>query len=361
MKANKNSPSTSGEAKKTKMKLGEIARYLGGELLGDTAVEVTGIAPIEDAKPGDLTFLANPKYGTFLNTTSASAVIVGLHDDITKCKISLIKHKNPYLAFARVLELFFGMQHEFPPGIHPTAILGKDAMLENGIHIGPHVVVEDRTKIGQNSTILAGCFIGADSEIGEKSLIYPNVIIRENVRIGKKAIIHSGAVIGSDGFGFARDGNKHHKIPQVGGVVIEDDVEIGANVTIDRATLGVTRIGKGSKIDNLVQIAHNVSIGENCVIAAQVGISGSTYIGDESVIAGQVGITGHIKLGKRVIVGAQSGVTKDVPEGTTVFGYPAREIHKTKRIEAHLSRLDLYVKRLKEVEQSLKKIQKNSP
>jgi UDP-3-O-[3-hydroxymyristoyl] glucosamine N-acyltransferase len=360
LKAGNYNFSTSKSTRKKKISLGEIARHLSGEVLGDAAVEVTGIASIEEAQPGDLTFLANPKYKNFLNTTSASAVIVGHNDDISKCKIPLIKHKNPYLAFAQVLELFFGTQHDFTTGIHPTAILGKDVVVEGGVHIGPHVVVENGTNLGQGATILAGCFIGANSEIGEKSLVYPNVIIRENVRIGKNVIIHSGAVIGSDGFGFAPDGVKYHKIPQVGGVVIEDDVEIGANTTVDRATLGVTRIGKGTKIDNLVQIAHNVNIGENCIIAGQVGISGSTQIGDESVIAGQVGMAGHIKIGKRVIVGAQSGVTKDVPEGTTVFGYPAREIHKTKRIEAHLSRLDIYVERLKEVERTLKKNQKNS-
>jgi UDP-3-O-[3-hydroxymyristoyl] glucosamine N-acyltransferase len=360
LKTDNQNSSTSDGTTKRKRNIGEIARYLGGEVVGDAAVEVAGIASIEEAKPGDLTFLANPKYRAFLNTTSASAIIVGPDDDVSKCQKPLIKHKNPYLAFARALELFFGSHYDFPADIHPTAILGKDVLVEEGVHIGPHVVVENGTKLRQGSTILAGCFVGADSEIGEKSLIYPNVTIRENVKIGKKVIIHSGAVIGSDGFGFARDGIRYHKIPQVGGVEIGDDVEIGANVTVDRATLGVTRIGKGTKIDNLVQIAHNVNIGENCIIAGQVGISGSTQIGDGSVIAGQVGMAGHIKIGKGVIVGAQSGVTKDVPDGTTVFGYPAREIHKTKRIEAHLSRLDLYVERLKEVEQALKKIQKNS-
>jgi UDP-3-O-[3-hydroxymyristoyl] glucosamine N-acyltransferase len=360
LKAGNYNSSTSKSTRKKKISLGEVARYLNGELSGDETIRITGVAAIEEAQAGDLTFLVNPKYIPFLSTTSASAVIVGQKTEIPKTTIPLIKHPNPYLAFARALELFREFSPDYPLGIHPTSVLGKDVVVESGVHIGPHVVVENGTKLGQNSTILAGCFIGANSKVGEKSLIYPNVTIRENVRIGKNVIIHSGAVIGSDGFGFARDGIKHYKIPQVGGVVVEDDVEIGANVTIDRATLGITRIGKGSKIDNLVQIAHNVNIGENCIIAAQVGISGSTYIGDESVIAGQVGMTGHIKIGKKVVVGAQSGVTKDVPDGTTVFGYPAREIHKTKRIEAHLSRLDLYVERLKEVERTLKKIQKNS-
>ncbi len=229
-----------------------------------------------------------------------------------------------------------------------------------GAHIGPRVVIENGAELGRNSVVLAGSFIGEGSAVGQDSLIYPNVTVRENVRIGKNVIIHSGAVIGSDGFGFVRDEKGHHKIPQVGAVEIEDDVEIGANVTIDRATLGVTRIGKGTKIDNLVQIAHNVHIGRNCIIAGQVGISGSTRVGDESVLAGQAGLVGHISIGKRVVIGAQSGVTKDFPDGTTIFGYPAREIHKAKRIEAHLSRMDLYVQRLREVERTLHEIKKNS-
>jgi UDP-3-O-[3-hydroxymyristoyl] glucosamine N-acyltransferase len=287
-------------------------------------------------------------------------VIVGFEIDVDQSTVPLIRHPNPYLAFARVLELFAGTGREYTEGIHRTAVVAKDSEIESGVCLGPWVVVENGAKIGPGVTILAGSLVGADSVIGENSLVYPNVTIRENVKIGKNVIIHSGAVIGSDGFGFARDGSRHHKIPQIGGVQIEDDVEIGANVTVDRATLGVTRIGRGTKIDNLVQIAHNVNIGENCIIAAQVGISGSTQIGDESILGGQVGVVGHLKIGKKVMVGAQSGVTKDVPDGTVVFGYPAREIHKTKRMKAHLSRMDLYVQRLKNLEAILKEMKGNA-
>ena len=338
--------------------LGEIASHVGGELSGDPAIRITGVAGIEEAREGDLTFLANPRYASFLGTTSASAVIVGRQTEVTGTKAALIRHPNPYLAFTRALELLTEVEKHYPPGIHPTAVLGEGVSTGEGVHLGPHVVIEKGAKLGRDAAILAGSFIGEGSSIGEGALIYPNVSIRENVEVGNRVIIHSGTVIGSDGFGFAREETGHHKIPQIGGVRIEDDVEIGANVAIDRATLGVTRIGRGTKIDNLVQIGHNVNIGENCIIVGQVGIGGSTKVGDQSVLAGQVGLVGHIKIGKGVVIGAQSGVTKDVPDGTTIFGYPAREIHKTKRIEAHLSRLDLYVERLKRLEKALEEIRK---
>jgi UDP-3-O-[3-hydroxymyristoyl] glucosamine N-acyltransferase len=341
--------------------LAQLSEYLEGELVGDPATRIRGVAAIEEAQSGELSFLANPKYAHFLKTTSASAVIVAKQTSAEGLKTSLIKHSNPYFAFARAVELFAGKRKVYPEGVHPTAVVGEGAGLEGGVHIGPRVVLENGVRLGRNSVVLAGTFIGADSSLGEGCLVYPNVTIRENVQIGKNVIIHCGAVIGSDGFGYAQEKGLHRKIPQIGGVKIEDDVEIGANVTIDRAALGVTRIGKGTKIDNLVQIGHNVNIGERCIIVAQVGIGGSTKIGDDAVLAGQAGLVGHINIGKRVVIGAQSGVTKDFPDGTTIFGYPAREIHKIKRIEAHLSRLDLYVQRLKEVEKKLKELGRTSP
>ena len=340
--------------------LAEVAEYLEGELVGDPATGIVGVAAIEDAQTGELTFLANPKYAPFLRTTSASAVIVGRDTNTEGIKIPLIRHANPYLAFARAVELFVDVKKVYPEAVHPTAVLAEDVNLEKGVHIGPYVVLDKGVRLKRNSTVLAGSFIGANSSVGEGSLVYPNVTIRENVEIGKKVIIHSGTVIGSDGFGYAKEKGIHRKVPQIGGVKIEDDVEIGANVTIDRAALGVTRIGRGSKIDNLVQIGHNVDIGKNCIIVGQVGISGSTRVGNDTILAGQVGLVGHIKIGNRVVIGAQSGVTKDVPDGTTIFGCPAREIHETKRIEAHLSRLDLYVQRLREVERTLKEMGKSS-
>lgn len=339
--------------------LADLAKHVRGDLVGDSTTLITGIAGIEDAQKGDLTFLANPKYSHFLKTTSASAVIVGKETKTEGINIPLILHPHPYFAFAKVMELFVDVRKTYSAGIHSTAILGERVKVEKGVHVGPHVVLEEGVWLQAYSMILAGSFVGANSIVGENSLIYPNVTIRESVEIGKNVIIHSGTVIGADGFGYVKEKGIHHKIPQIGGVMIEDDVEIGANVTIDRATLGMTRIGRGTKIDNLVQIGHNVEIGENCIIVAQVGISGSTKVGNDSILAGQVGTAGHIKIGNRVVIGAQSGVTKDVPDGTTIFGYPAREIRKTKRIEAHLSRFDLYVQRLKNLEKELKELQRS--
>jgi UDP-3-O-[3-hydroxymyristoyl] glucosamine N-acyltransferase len=335
-------------------KLEQIAGYLQGELVGDPSIEISGVAGIEEAQVGELTFLANPKYKAFLERTSASCVIVG--KEIEKAKVPLIRHPNPYLAFSRAMELFFETERKYPRSIHPTAVLGKGIKLGADVHLGPYVVVEDDVCLEQNVTVLAGSFVGSGSTVAENSLIYPRVTIRENTKVGKNVIIHPGTVIGSDGFGYAQEKGTHRKIPQMGKVIIEEDVEIGANVTIDRATLGATRIGRGTKIDNLVQIGHNVVIGENCIIVAQVGIGGSTKVGDSAILAGQVGLTGHINIGRGVVIGAQSGVTKDVPDNTTVFGYPAREIKKTKKIEACLSRLPEYIKRLKGIEEKLKHI-----
>ncbi len=347
-------------SQKRERDLGQIAEHIAGELAGDPSIKIRGVAGIEEAQEGDLTFLANPQYSAFLKSTSASAVIVSKEADVEGIKIPLIKHPNPYFAFVRAVELLVDTQKTYPESVHPTAVLAEEVKLEKGVHLGPHVVLEKGAWIKRGAAVLAGSFVGTGSMVEEGSLIYPNVTIRENVKIGKRVIIHSGTVIGSDGFGYAKEKGAHQKVPQIGGVRIEDDVEIGANVTIDRATLGVTRIGRGTKIDNLVQIGHNVDIGENCVIIAQVGIGGSTRIGNDVILAGQVGVVGHIKIGNRAVIGAQSGVTKDIPDDTTVFGYPAREIHKTKNIEAHLSRLDLYVQRLKEVERILKEMKSSS-
>ena len=340
--------------------LAQISEYLDGELVGDPTTKISGVAAIEEAQRGELSFLANPKYAHFLKTTSASAVIVAKDTSAEGIKTPLIKHANPHFAFARAVELFAGTTKGYPEGVHPTAVLAQDVKLEQGVHVGPHVVLENGVRLKCNSTVLTGSFIGADSSLGEGCLVYPNVTIRENVEIGKNVIIHSGTVIGSDGFGYAKERGVHRKVPQIGGVKIEDEVEIGANVTIDRAALGVTRIGKGTKIDNLVQIGHNVDIGERCIIVAQVGIGGSTKVGDDAVLAGQAGLVGHINIGKKVVIGAQSGVTKDIPDQTTAFGFPAREIRKARRIEAHLSRLDLYVQRLKQVERTLKEMGRTS-
>ena len=335
--------------------LEEIASLISGELIGDGSIRIKGIAGIEEAEPGELSFLANPVYRAYLEKTRASAVIVGR--EIDKAKIPLIRHNNPYYAFCKALEIFT-IKKDLPEGIHKSAILGKDVRIGKGVHIGPYVIIGDRVQIEDRVTILAGSFIGDDSVLGEESFLYPRVTIREESLIGKRVILHPGAVIGSDGFGYAREGGVYHKIPQVGKVVLEDDVEIGANTTIDRATLGETRIGKGTKIDNLVQIGHNVSIGENTVLAAQVGISGSTRVGKNVVMGGQVGLGGHIKIGDNVMLGAQAGATKSIPSNTIVSGYPAREHSKAKKIEACITLLPLYVKKIRELEKRIKDLEK---
>jgi UDP-3-O-[3-hydroxymyristoyl] glucosamine N-acyltransferase len=335
--------------------LEEITTLVQGELRGDGSIKINGIAGIEEAQSGELTFLANPKYLSCLEKTKASAVIVGTN--IEKLKIPIIRHNNPYYAFCKTLELF-NPKKNFPEEIHKTSILGKDVKIGKGVHIGPFVVVGDRAKIGDRVVILAGSFVGEESVIGEESFIYPRVTIREGCEIGKRVILHSGVVIGSDGFGYAKESEVYHKIPQIGKVVLEDDVEIGANTTIDRATLGETRIAKGTKIDNLVQIAHNVTIGENSILAAQVGIAGSTKIGKNVTIAGQAGFVGHIKIGDNVIVGAQSGISKSIPSNTTLFGYPAREIGKAKKIEACITLLPFYVNKIRKLEKKIKELEK---
>jgi UDP-3-O-[3-hydroxymyristoyl] glucosamine N-acyltransferase len=338
-----------------KKTLKDIALSLGGEICGNDSVEITGVAGIEEARSGDLTFIANPKYVKLLDDTSASAVIVG--QDIQKAKIPILRHANPYYAFSKAIALFHKSKESYPEKIDPTALLGKEVEVGKGIYVGPYVIIEDKVKLEDKTVILGGSFIGKNTKIGENSLIYPHVTIRENVNIGKNVIIHSGTVIGSDGFGYAREKGAYHKIPQVGKVVLEDNVEIGANVTIDRATLGETRIKNGTKIDNLVQIAHNVKIGENTIVVAQVGISGSTKVGKNVTLAGQVGLVGHIEIGDNVIVGAQSGVSKSLHPGKVYFGYPAREHSKARKVEAVVSLLPQYVEKIRSLEKRIKELE----
>lgn len=321
--------------------LEEVARMVDGEVVGDKTIVVTGISGIKEAKNGDLTFLANNKYAPLLKNTQASAILTSR--DIKKSAKPIIRTENPSLAFAKMVSLMAPNEVRHPKGVDPRAVLGKNVRLGNDVALQPYVVVEDNAEIGDGTVIYAGTYVGANTKIGSNCLIYPRVTIRERVTIGNRVTVHSGTVIGSDGFGFATVCGVHHKIPQIGVVVIEDDVSIGANVTIDRARFGKTIIGKGTKIDNLVQIAHNVEIGENSIIVAQSGISGSTQIGKNVIIAGQSGVIGHITIGDNSTIAAKSGVAKSLPAGSKVFGYPARPIEKTKRINACLSRLpDLF-------------------
>jgi UDP-3-O-[3-hydroxymyristoyl] glucosamine N-acyltransferase len=320
-----------------KVTLETVAKAIEGTVVGDGSIEITGCAGIREAQAGDLTFLANPRYEEYLEHTQASAVIVAENHRHTKK--TLVQNPNPYLAYLKAVRFFQGETCPPEPGIHASAVVGGSAYIDPTAQIGPHVVVEDGASVGPRTAIQAGSYVGAGARVGADCTLYPNVTLREGCELMNRVIVHSGAVIGSDGFGFVRDGSVHRKLPQVGNVVVEDDVELGACVTIDRATTGTTRIGAGSKIDNLVQIAHNVQVGRNCIIVAQVGISGSTVLGDGVTLAGQVGVVGHIEIGSGSMVGAQSGVSKSIAPGEKMFGSPAQPLALAKRIEASIRNL----------------------
>ena len=326
----------------------EIARVLGGNVVGNGEAIIKGIAGIAEAQPGELTFIDSPQYDSYLETTAASAVIVDAQT--SAAGKTIIRVAQPRLAFARAMRIFFPAVAPGPMGIHPTVVMGKGSSVGQGVRIGAHVVIGDEIQIGDGVVIFPLVSIGDRTRIGSGTVIYDNVTIRDGIEIGCDVIVHSGTVIGSDGFGYAQDGEEHLKIPQVGTVIIEDQVEIGSNVSIDRGTLGVTRIGRGTKIDNLVQIAHNVVIGPNTLLVAQVGISGSTRIGANVILAGQVGVVGHIEVGDGAVVAAQSGVSKSVPPHTVMFGSPARGMKKAKQIEACISRLPDLFKRVQRLE-----------
>ncbi len=330
------------------LSLTEIAEFVQGELEGGDTVNIRGVAKIEDAGIGEITFISNPRYAKHIETTKASAVLVS--KDFPATTKPVIRTNNPYLSFLKVLKAFHPAQETLAEGIHPSAIIDKSTKIGVRVHIGTGVVIDRNCKIGKNVSIYPGVVVGREVVIGNNTVIYANVVLRERIQIGNNVIIHSGTVIGSDGFGFAREGQQYHKIPQVGTVIIEDDVEIGANCTIDRATLGVTILHKGVKLDNLIQVAHNVEIGENTVIAAQTGISGSTKIGKNVMIGGQVGFVGHIEIGDNTTIGAQSGVSKSLPPNSVFFGYPARPIMQAKREEAALRKLPDLLKRISELE-----------
>jgi UDP-3-O-[3-hydroxymyristoyl] glucosamine N-acyltransferase len=338
-----------------KKTVGEIASLVGGEILGPEDVTIRGISGIREANKGDITFLANPKYAPLLALTRASAIIVAKDVDPPDSK-TIIRTENPSLAFMRLLELLGPKQEKAVPGVHATVVCGKDVVLGKDIAIGPYAVLEDGVRVGDYSVIGAGSFVGRGSTLGSDCIIYPGVVIRERIEIGNRVLIHSGSVIGSDGFGFILIEGKYSKVPQVGTVLIEDDVEIGANVTIDRARFERTLIRRGSKIDNLVQIAHNVTIGEDCVIVAQAGIAGSTSLGKGVTVAAQAGCVGHLQVGDGAILAAQAGVTKDVNAGDFVIGSPAIHHLKFKRNVANINRLPKLQARVEELERKIEEM-----
>lgn len=306
----------------------EIARHLEGEVIGDPELLLQGFAPADKSRPGDLTFAENATYFARANQSSASAIVVD-HDYGPSAK-TLIRVSSARVAFARILPLFHP-EPAYPPGIHPSCVIAPTAIIDSSASIGPHCVVADEVQIGPGCVLHGGNHVGPGCVLGADCQLFPRVVLYSRTQIGDRVRIHAGTVVGSDGFGYVLDQGHHRKVPQVGQVVVQDDVEIGANVTIDRGALGSTIIGRGTKIDNLVQIAHNVTVGEHCLIIAQVGIAGSTKLGNYVTLGGQVGLAGHLKIGHRAVVAAQSGVMHDIPDGEKWFGYPAQPDRKTKR------------------------------
>jgi len=330
------------------IKLKQLADQIGGELIGDGEIIIESAAPIESASAGQITFLTNRKYDKYLATTEASAVI--LKDDSDFDRKPIIKHNNPYYAYALALDILYPEKINLPPGIDSSAVILKTAEIGNNCTIGALSYVGDKSRIGDNCVIYPQVHISNDVRIGKNCRIYPGVRIMNNSCLGDNVILHSGVVIGSDGFGFAQHETGIKKVKQVGWVEIGNDVEIGANTTVDRGALGPTKIGNFVKIDNLVQVAHNVEIGDYSIVVSQVGISGSTKLGKGVILAGQVGLVGHIEIGDGVKIGAQSGVNHDIPPGKTYFGYPAREKSLAMRIEACMSRLPELFKRVRVLE-----------
>jgi UDP-3-O-[3-hydroxymyristoyl] glucosamine N-acyltransferase len=323
----------------------------GGELLGNPEQKITGAASLSEAVPGEISFFADQRYFSRLRKTRASAVFVPL-DFSETIPAGQIRVANPSKAFEQIVLKLAPKPVTFAPGVHPSAIVDPSAKLGARVSIQPYAVIEAGASIGDDSVIGAGTYIAHETSIGPSCMIYPNVTIRERTRIGARVIVHAGVVIGADGFGFEIVDGRQKKIPQLGIVQIDDDVEIGANTTIDRARFGRTWIQEGVKIDNLVQVAHNVVIGKHSVIAAQTGISGSVRVGEQVIMAGQVGIVGHVTIGDNTVIAAQSGISKDVPGGVW-FGYPAVPLAEAKRQIAWIHRLGKLIERVKAIEKKL--------
>jgi UDP-3-O-[3-hydroxymyristoyl] glucosamine N-acyltransferase len=333
------------------MKLRELAERLACRLEGDGEIDIVRVSGIEDAGPGDLTFVANSKYLSALATTRASAVL--LQDDAPTPRMAALRTADPYLAFARAVGLF-APTWKPQPGVHRMAAVAADATVGRDVSIGAFVAVGEGTTIGDRTVVFPNVTIGAGVRIGADCVVHGNVSIRERVTIGDRVILQNGVVVGGDGYGFVRRGDgTHEKIPQVATVVIEDDVELGANTTVDRPAVGETRIKAGTKIDNLVQIAHGVVVGRNVLMAAQVGIAGSTQIDDDVMFGGQVGVGGHLAVGRGVVAVGQSGITNSVEAGKMVAGYPAIDARDWRRASAVFRRLPELKKRIEELEAKL--------
>ncbi len=314
---------------KVRKTLSELAGLVGGRVVGDGGIEIVRVASIEEAGPGDITFLAHPRYRSHLAACRASAVIVGGGASLppaARAGKAFLEVRDPYVAFARILQVFNPRQ-PYDGRVSDRASIDPTAIVEEGVTVFPYVYAGREVRVGRGSVLFPGVFLGDGVVIGADCFIHPQVTIRERCRLGNRVILHAGVVIGADGFGYAGEGRERIKIPQVGIVEIEDDVEIGANTTVDRATLGRTLIRRGTKIDNLVQIAHNVVVGEDAIIAAQAGIAGSTRIGNDVILAGQVGVVNHVEIGDKARIGPQSGIPRSVPPGAVLSGGVAAAPH----------------------------------
>ncbi|MFQ6103789.1 MAG: UDP-3-O-(3-hydroxymyristoyl)glucosamine N-acyltransferase [Candidatus Glassbacteria bacterium] len=342
---------------RTSYTLADIADLIKGELKGDPHKKITGVNTIEDANENEIVYLKDRRYLKKLEESKAAAVVISKSQ---KCRhMDTISVDRPRLAFIKVVSLFHPSVPSTKPGIHKTAVISESATVGERVSIGAYAVVGDGVRLGRGVVVGSFCYIGDGVEIGDECHLYPAVIIREEVKIGNRCIIHPGAILGSDGFGFETDDSgRQQKIPQAGKLIVEDEVEIGANVSIDRAALGTTVIGKGAKLDNLVHIAHNVKIGEDSILCAQVGIAGSTRIGKGAVLAGQAGLVDHLEIGDRVRIGAQAGVTKSVKDNETISGYPARPHKIAMKREAMLSRLDKMYGLVKELKRRVEKLER---
>lgn len=330
--------------------IADIAKHVRGEVLGDSTAPITGFAPADAAKRGDLTFAETDAYFAAAEASAATAILVA--GDRKSDKKTLIRVKNARLAFAKVLPLFYA-EPVLEGQRHPTAVIPKTASLDETAYIGPHCVIGEHCRIEARAALLGGNHVGDGCVIGEDTKLFPNVVLYARTQVGKRVRLHAGCVIGSDGFGYVFDSGAHHKVLQVGHVVIGDDVELGANVTVDRGAIGPTVIGKGSKVDNLVQIAHNVQLGEHAIVVSQTGIAGSTKLGSYVVLGGQVGIAGHLKIGNQVTIAAQSGVMHDIPDGEKWFGSPAQPDRQTKRQLLAIQQLPELLRRVTELEKQL--------
>jgi UDP-3-O-[3-hydroxymyristoyl] glucosamine N-acyltransferase len=328
----------------------EIAKAIGGQVVGDANAVLKSFATIENAEAGDLTFAENGEFFNHAEQSAATAIIADKR--FTSERKTIIQVPDARVAFAKAMTLFFP-DKPFPAGIHPTAVIAASAKIDPSAHVGPHCVIGERVSIGARSVLQAGNCVGDDSRLGEDVNLFPQVTVYALSDIRNRVRIHANSVIGADGFGYVLDGAVHLKVPQIGNVIIHEDVELGAGVTIDRGALGSTVIGKGTKIDNLVQIGHNVQVGEGCLLIAQVGIAGSSKLGNYVVLAGQVGMAGHLKIGNQVVVGAKSGVMHDIPDGEKWLGIPAQRIGDMKRQLIVMTRLPELLKRVVELEKKL--------